>query len=321
MRIGNLLLDGNFFLAPVAGWSDLAFRSICVDFGADFTFTELVSSEALSRGVRTEFLLKRAANEKKYAVQLFGADPAVMYKAAALLEPFCPSMVDINSGCPVPKVTKTGAGSALMRNVPLLSSIVASVKKASHDFLGNVPVSIKIRAGWDNNSINYNECARAAVESGADMISLHARTKTQGYEGKINIDYIADLVTRIAVPVTGSGDLWTAEDALNMLEKTNCAAIMFARGAMGNPFIFRYAKDLLKNKAYNAACAKEKIDTAFRHLDLMCGIFGEKSACLQMRKIFCAYIKGIAGAAAIRNRLVHSQSVADYKDILVGLDV
>ncbi|GMO22661.1 MAG: tRNA dihydrouridine synthase DusB [Termitinemataceae bacterium] len=317
LQIGSLELDGNLFLAPVAGYSDAAFRSICIESGADFTFTELISSEALIRGgVKTTFLLARAENEKRYAIQLFGADPAVMYKAALAIEPFSPSMIDLNAGCPVPKVTKQGAGSALMRKPSLLYSIVYSLKKAAAECLSGIPVSVKIRSGWDISSLNYVECARAAIDAGAQMITLHSRTKSQGYEGNSNADHIADLVQRVSVPVTASGDMWSAEDACRILTTTGCAAVMFARGAMGNPWIFRQTKDLLKNGSYTKVSDSQKIDLAMRQLELLCKFLGEKSACLEMRKIFCAYTKGMEGGAALRSKLVHCNTINDYKSVL-----
>ncbi|GMO25922.1 MAG: tRNA dihydrouridine synthase DusB [Termitinemataceae bacterium] len=317
VTVGSLKLAGNLFLAPVAGWSSSAFRSICIENGADFTFTELVSSESLVRNtvdVKKISILHRAANEKHYAIQLFGANPDTVYKAACLLEPLHPDMIDLNAGCPVAKVIKQGAGSALMRNVPLLAKIISALKKASTEYLENIPISVKMRSGWDAGSLNYAECAQAAVEAGADMVTLHARTRTQGYEGESNTMHIADLVTRIGskVPVTASGDLRDAQSAMTILRDTGCAAVMFARGAMGNPWIFSRTKYPEKPMPDTS----EKLKTAFRHLDLLTSLLGEKSACLEMRKIFCAYTKGIPGGAVLRKLLVHASSMEEYRNIL-----
>jgi nifR3 family TIM-barrel protein len=197
---------------------------------------------------------------------------------------------------------------------------VEAVVRASREALGNVPVTVKMRSGWDSNSINYNECARIAVEAGAAMISLHPRTRSQSYGGKSDWSCIADLVTRLSaprlsVPVTGSGDLYTPEDAERMLQETGCAAVMFARGAMGNPFIFSATHSLLENGAYEPAPFSERINAALCHLELLAADIGERSACLEMRKQFCAYTKGLKGGAAIRERIVHAQTIADYQKV------
>ncbi|GHV26225.1 tRNA-dihydrouridine synthase [Spirochaetia bacterium] len=317
VTIGSLTLPGNLFLAPVAGYSNRAFRSICIEQGADFTCTEMVSSEALTRkGVRTELLLPRAENEIRYAVQLFGSEPEVMYRAALLLAPWRPDAVDINCGCPVPKVVKTGAGSALMRSPEKLGRVVAAVVRASNESLGGVPVTVKIRSGWDAASLNYRECGRAAGESGAALVCLHPRTRTQGYAGRSDWFQIADLVSRLAVPVAGSGDLFSPEDAERMFRETRCAAVMFARGAMGNPFIFAAARALLSGDTWRAPIPRERFETAFRQLVLLARDVGEGLACREMRKQFCAYTKGINGGAALRNRLIHADTIEEYQVIL-----
>jgi nifR3 family TIM-barrel protein len=333
VKIGSLELSGNLFLAPVAGYTDRAFRSICVEQGADFSFTELVSAEALFRnpdryglGENTEAmivpasvnLIRRAKNEKYYAIQLFGADPESMYRAALLLAPLRPDALDINAGCPVPKVVKNGAGSALMKNPANLGRIVEAAVQASRERLGNAPITIKIRSGWDHSSINYVECARIAVEAGAAMVSLHPRTRGQSYGGKSDWSSIADLVSRLSVPVTGSGDLYTPEDARRMLQETGCAAIMFARGAMGNPFIFSAARSLLTNGEWEPVPFSERINTALFHLELLAADIGERTACLEMRKQFCAYTKGCIGGSELREKAVHAETIADYRKIIAG---
>jgi nifR3 family TIM-barrel protein len=317
--MGSLVIPGNLFLAPVAGYSDRAFRSLCIEQGANFTSTELVSSEALIRGgVKTEYLLRRAANEERYAIQLFGADGGVMYRAAGLLAPWRPDAVDINCGCPVPKVIKTGAGSALMRNPGVLGRVVEAVVRASAESLGGAPVTVKLRSGWDAGSINYRECARIAVEAGAALVSLHPRTRAQGYAGLSNWSHIADLVSRLPVPVAGSGDLFTPEDAGRMLRETGCGAVMFARGAMGNPFIFSAVRALLRGEAYTPPDREERLKTAFRQLVFLVRDMGENAACREMRKQFCAYTRGISGSAALRNRLIHADTIEEYR-IILGL--
>jgi nifR3 family TIM-barrel protein len=261
-------------------------------------------------------MLPRAENEARYAVQLFGADPEVMYRAALLLAPWRPEAVDINCGCPVPKVVKTGAGSALMRSPERLGRIVEAVVKASKETLGDVPVTVKLRSGWDAASLNYRECGRIAVEAGAALVGLHPRTRSQGYAGKSDWSMIRDLASRLAVPVAGSGDLFSPEDAGKMLRETGCAAVMFARGALGNPFIFPAARALLKGEAWQGPTPRERFETAFRQLILLSRDMGEGPACREMRKQFCAYTKGISGSAALRNRLIHADTIEEYRSIL-----
>jgi nifR3 family TIM-barrel protein len=291
-----------------------------VEQGASLTFTELVSAEALSRGVHGyEHLLRRAENEKTWAVQLFGASERAMAQAAASLAPYKPDMIDINSGCPVPKVTRIGAGAALMREPEKLMSIVEAVVETSKKTLGGVPVSVKLRSGWDAASINFLECARAAVKAGAAFVSLHARTRAQGYSGKSCWRHIAELAAELPVPVAGSGDLFKAEDAARMLCETGCAAVMFARGSFGNPFIFSETKNLLTGKTAESPSAALRINTALRQLEILARDIGEKSACLEMRKVFCAYTKGLHGAAPLRARIVHAATIDEYRSLLAAI--
>jgi nifR3 family TIM-barrel protein len=173
-----------------------------------------------------------------------------------------------------------------------------------------------MRSGWDFSSINYAECARVATEAGAAMVSLHPRTRSQNYGGTSDWSHIADLVSRLAVPVTGSGDLYTPEDAERMLRETGCAAVMFARGAMGNPFIFSASRSLLETGAWEPVPLSARMTAAFRHLELLAADIGEHTACLEMRKQFCAYTKGLRGGAAVREQAVHAETIADYRGIL-----
>ncbi|MDR3248600.1 MAG: tRNA-dihydrouridine synthase [Treponema sp.] len=364
VTIGSLTLEGNLFLAPVAGFSDRAFRSMCIDEGANFTFTELISAESVIRS-RPDLkpmdaphpvnqLLRRADNETRYAIQLFGTDPARIAQGAAFLAPWRPAALDINSGCPVPKVVRSGAGSALMRDPANLGRVVEALVRASREHLGGVPVTIKMRSGWDSQSINYRECARIAVEAGAAMVSLHPRTRAQGYGGTSDWTHIADLAGRLSVPVTGSGDLYCPADAERMLRETGCAAVMFARGALGNPFIFPETRELLLDTAsslpggdssgggdFNGGpgpnsspghspnpdpsggpghSPTERMSAALLHLERLAADIGERRACRDMRKHFCAYTKGypgqlgMPGGAALRNRLVHAETIAEYRE-------
>lgn len=317
VKIGNVELKGNLFLAPVAGYSDSAFRSVCVENGACFTYTEMVSAEALVRkNLKTETLMARAFNEKAYAVQIFGGEEQVMADAARIvLEKTHCEVIDINCGCPVPKIIKSGAGSELTRDPEKLYRIA----KAVVDTAGPTPVTVKIRSGWDSQHITWKEAAQAALDAGVSAITIHPRTRAQGYEGHSDWDIMKQLVELIngRIPVFGSGDLFKPEDAKKMLEETGADAVMFARGAMGNPFIFRDATSLLQTGTYEPVPPQERIRTGFAELERLAAETTEKHACLEMRKRFSAYSKGIQNGAALRAQIVHAETIQDYKNIFV----
>lgn len=325
VKIGNVELDGNLFLAPIAGYSDRAFRSLCVECGAAMCTTEMVSAEALTRGsLKTEKLMERSPSEKVYAVQIFGGNADVMERAAVMvLEKTDCDCIDINGGCPVPKITKTGAGSMLTREPERLYAIVSSVKKASleytaaHPERGHVPVTIKIRSGWDSNSITWKEAAAATLEAGADAITIHARTRAQGYAGNADWDIQRQLVEFVngRIPVFGSGDAHSPETALRMFEQTGVDGVMFARGAMGDPFLFKRTIQYLTEGRYDKETVKERLTAGFRELEINAEEKGERIACTQMRKKFCAYSGGIPGGARLRTQVVAASTVQDYKRI------
>ncbi len=319
VRIGTLTLAGNIFLAPVAGYSDKTYRSICKQWGADFTYTEMVSSEAFVRtSVKTEKLIESADNEDQYAVQIFGSNAENMAKTAiGIIERYHPACIDINAGCPMPKITKTGSGSALMRDPQHLYTVTKATVDAIHTT--GVPVTVKIRAGWSQNELTWKECAKAAIEAGASALTIHPRTCAQCYNGKANWDIIAlltELVRGSGIPLFGSGDLFSPEDAAHMLSYTQCDGIMFARGAMGNPFIFHQTKELLTTGKYEPIPLEKKIETGKNELQMLCNEEGEERGCLHMRKRFVSYIKGIKDGARIREQIVRAKSISDYTDIL-----
>ncbi|MEE1166024.1 MAG: tRNA dihydrouridine synthase DusB [Treponema sp.] len=325
VKIGSLQLQGNIFLAPVAGYSDRSFRSICINQGAAFTYTEMVSAEALTRNnLKTEVIMRRAENEKVYSVQIFGGEPEIMAQAARIvIEKTHCECIDINCGCPVPKIIKTGAGSALTRDPERLEKVVSSVVKATEEYDTSIrpEVTVKIRSGWDAEHITWKEAAQAALNAGSKAITLHARTRAQGYEGKSDWNKLTELVTLMnnKIPVFGSGDLFTPEDAKRMIEQTNCDGVMFARGAMGNPFIFTKTIQLFQNGSYEEIPASRRIQTGFNELLMLSADIGETSACMEMRKRFCAYSKGISGGAAMREKIVHASTIADYHAIFDGI--
>ena len=318
VKIGNVELKGNLFLAPVAGYSDSAFRSVCVENGACFTYTEMVSAEALVRkNLKTETLMARAFNEKAYAVQIFGGEEQVMADAARIvLEKTHCEVIDINCGCPVPKIIKSGAGSELTRDPEKLYRIAKAVVEAAGK-MGTVPVTVKIRSGWDSKTITWKEAAQAALEAGVSAITIHPRTRAQGYEGHSDWDIMRQLVELVngCIPVFGSGDLFKPEDAKKMLEQTGADAVMFARGAMGNPFIFRDTTSLLQTGSYEPLPAEVRIKTGFAELERLATETSEKHACLEMRKRFSAYSKGIQNGAALRAQIVHAETIQDYRNI------
>ncbi len=311
--IGNTQIKGNLFLAPLAGYTDVPFRSLCIEMGSDMTFTEMVSTEGLFRGgEKTHALLQKAPNENEYAVQLFMGSTKSLPGALEQLQAYNPTFIDINCGCPVPKVTKTGAGSAMMKNPSLITEIVQMITKTLP-----TPVSVKFRTGWDANSQNYLEFAQAALDGGASMLTLHARTRAQGYAPFADwttLRTLKEYCTQngYSVPVFGSGDLFEAQDAKRMLQETGIDGIMFARGAMGNPFIFQQTRDLLEGKEEQIISIEQKIAVILRHLDLMIAHYGEKSACTQMRKHTCSYLKGIANTASIKQEVVKASKREDY---------
>ncbi len=303
------------FLAPVAGYSDAAYRSICIDAGCDLAYTEMVSSEAITRdSAKTEALLQRAENETEFAVQLFGSNPETMARAAKLVEKdWNPSIIDINCGCPVPKVIKTGAGSALMRDKARLTAIVQAMHEAV-----STPITVKIRLGWDDSSINYLEVAAAAVEAGAAAVTLHARTREQGYSGIADRKAFFILANAVSVPVFASGDLFSPEAAQAILSghadnSKPVAGVMFARGIMGDPFLFSRSRALLRSEEMPLIDSALKLETARRHFFLSLRFYNEHTACVEFRKHACAYLKGIQHGAELRNLVVHCASPAQYE--------
>jgi tRNA-dihydrouridine synthase B len=303
------------FLAPVAGYTDRPFRSVCVDWGADLCYTEMVSAEALVRSsAKTEELLLRADNEREYAIQLFGSSPAAMAQAAKLVAACNPVCIDVNAGCPVPKVVKNGAGSALMRSPQRIREIIQAMRAET-----DIPVTVKFRSGWDADTVNFMDFAEQAILGGASALCLHARTRAQGYSGRADWAHLARLKKNSPVPVYGSGDIFTPEDALRMEAETGVDAVMIARGAMGNPFIFREIKMKQADEPAWRPSLGDRLDTMRRHLALSVPVYGERLACIQFRKQFCAYTKGIFHGAEVRKDGAQAESRAEYESLFARL--
>lgn len=313
--VAGVVLQSPFFLAPVAGYSDAAFRSVCYEQGAALCYTEMVSSEALIRNhPKTRFLLARTEVEDRYAIQLFGSKPEVLARAAAIVADYRPLVIDLNCGCPVPKIVRTGAGSSLLKDPNLIHAIVKAMAEAT-----DIPVTVKIRKGWDEGSVNFLETAQAAVEAGAVAVTLHGRTRTQGYSGKADWGSIATLASVLDVPVFGSGDVFSAAAAIRMLSETSCSGVMIARGAMGNPFVFAEAQALWEGREAPVFSDAQVARIAKKHLELAVRFLGEKTACIEFRKQFCAYTKGRPRGAALRERAVHCSTVAEFAAVLEEL--
>jgi len=312
VKIGNMTIRGNLFLAPLAGFTDQAFRSICISNGASFTFTEMVSAEALARGSeKTQNLMRRAENEKLLGIQIFLSNADTAKRAIPEILKANPTVIDINCGCPVPKVVKNGAGSALMQNPKKIEKIISVLTDNT-----DIPITVKFRTGWDLNSINYLDFAESAVKGGASLLTMHARTRSQGYSGEADWESLKKLKSNFDIPVIGSGNVFRAEDALQMLETTGVDGILFARGAIGNPFIFEKTRQLLQGEDPDESDdINNKIPTAMEHLSLSIHYKGKNIACREMKKQLCSYTKGMEGAAAIRNRIVHAESTQEYREI------
>jgi len=318
VSIGAVTIPGNIFLAPLAGYTDRAFRAVCRQQGAALTYSEMVSAEGVaSKGANSESLMLRGQGEDLFAIQLFMNDAEVVERALERVLTFNPTVLDINCGCPVPKVVKTGAGSSLMLQPHKIHDIVKTITKAC-----SVPVSVKIRTGWDARSINWAETSDAAIEGGASMITMHARTKSMGYSGKADWQALADLKNHVdkrsreigrPIVAFGSGDVFSAGDAQAMLAETALDGLMFARGAIGNPFVFADTIALLTGQSVPSLHPiAERVAVMRLHLSFHVDSVGEHLACRQMRKHAAAYLRGMKDASRAKQELVRATTVEQY---------
>ena len=314
MKIGNVQLDNEVFLSPMAGVTDLPFRTICKEKGCGMLYTEMINAKALCYDdENTKKMLRMEKDEHPVAVQIFGSDPEFMGKAASIMNQYPNEILDINMGCPAPKVVKNGDGSALMRNPKLAAEVLSAVVKNSEK-----PVTLKIRKGWDDDCINAVEIAKIAQECGISALAIHGRTREQFYSGKADWDIIAEIKQAIEIPVIGNGDVFEVQDAVNMLEKTKCDAIMIGRGAQGNPWIFNRINHYMKTgEILPEPTLEEKITTAIKHMNLAVAEHGDYVAVREMRKHIGWYLKGLKNSAKYRDQI---NKITDYKEVIAMLE-
>ncbi len=334
LKIGNTELKHGIMLAPMAGATDHAFRTVCKSFGAEYLVSEMVCAKALcyeqrikkslsASPSRTAPLAAIREGELPMAVQIFGSEPSFMAEAARMIAEnsyrgttsiFTPTAIDINMGCPVPKVVSNGEGSALLKNPSLAAEIVSAVVKAV-----DIPVTVKIRIGWDKNSINAVEMAKRLEAAGAALICVHGRTREQQYAPYADWTQIAAVKKAVNIPVIGNGDIFTPNDAVKMMNETGCDGIMIGRGALGNPWIFENTVDLFEGRPIREIPQNEVIDVALSHLRLMIEDKGERAGVAESRKHLGWYMKGLRGAAELRNRINTAATLEELTELLLTL--
>ena len=317
VKIGNVEINGRLTLAPMAGVSDFAFRAICAELGAALTTTEMVSAKALVYGdAKTKSLLHNPEVCHPFAAQIFGHEPEVMAEAACLaIEYSGAEILDINMGCPVGKIVKSGDGSALMKTPELAGRIIESVVKSV-----SVPVTVKFRKGFDGGSVNAVEFAQIAQQAGAAAITVHGRTRAQMYAGHADWDIIRDVKKAVTIPVTANGDIFSPQDAGHILRYTGCDLAMVGRGSFGNPWIFPQTNALIEGREIPPLPpVSERIDLAVRQTEMYADQNGERLACLEARHQIPWYLKGVANAGYYKQQLVRVETLEELYKIAKGI--
>ncbi|MFZ5626939.1 MAG: tRNA dihydrouridine synthase DusB [Bacillota bacterium] len=313
MKIGGVRLANRVFAAPMAGVTDRSFRQLAREMGCGLVYTEMISDLALLYSNKKTLEMVDIGDEPKpIAVQIFGSRPEEMARAAELVEEAGATIIDINMGCPAPKIVRNNEGAALMRDPELAGRIVEAVCSAV-----KVPVTVKMRKGWDENSVNVLEVAKIVEAAGAKAVTIHGRTRSQMYSGEADWRIIAAVKTELKIPVIGNGDIWTPQDAARMLAETGCDAVMIGRGALGNPWIFRRTVHYLATgELLPEPTAAEKVQMAKRHLELLLAEKGEYIAVREMRKHAAWYVKGLREATRLREEINKATSAQEVKDCL-----
>lgn len=310
LTIQSLTLTSPVILAPMAGISSLPYRRLMKSCGAGLVFSEMVSANGLIRdGAKTQHLLITHPEEYPLGIQLFGSDPQVLAEAILRLK-VPPAVVDLNMGCPVKKVIRSGSGSALLQDPGLIARILKAVRRCVAG-----PLTIKIRSGWDIHHINFLDVGHIAQEEGVDAITLHPRTRCQGFAGRADWNHISELKQALDIPVFGSGDIMTADDGIRMYRETGCDGLMIGRGGYGNPWLIQQLNDALQGKQITCPSAADKLAMIQRHIDLHCEQFGEDKALLEMRKHLSWYARGMEGASHFRSQVQSCQQLSK----LVGM--
>ena len=316
-RIGGVAIDSPFVLAPLAGVSDSPFRQLAREQGASAVYTEMVSSDGLVRGSRNTLdYCAFESMERPIGIQVFGSDPLIMADAARVLSDLPPEqrpdLIDINMGCPVRKVVNRCAGAALLQDVARIASIVERMSAATP-----LPVTAKIRLGWDGSSRNVVEVARTLEAAGAKAVAIHARTRAEKFEGEAHWEMIAEAKRAVAIPVIGNGDVRSAEDAVRMLGQTGCDGVMLGRAAFGDPWVFRRIRALVeRGEALPPPTAAERLEAGVRHLAMMQASVGPEQAAREMRKHVAWYIKGLPNSARVREQVNHARTAHEMAELL-----
>ena len=313
-KIGNVIINNKIVMAPMAGISNSAYRRICKEMGCGLIYAEMVSDKAISFGnKKTIDMLYMTDFERPIAQQIFGTDVDSFVTAAKYIEEnMHPDIIDINMGCPVPKVAvRAQAGSALLKNPEKIREIVTAVVNTV-----KVPVTVKIRSGWDNKHINAVEVAKICEEAGASAICIHPRTRSDGYSGKADWSIIKKIKEAVKIPVIGNGDVKNPEDVVKMLNETGCDAVMLGRGLLGNPWLIKNSLLLLNNKKYEIPTKEEKIKMCIKHLEYLNETKCEKLAILEIRSHISWYLKGIEGASIIKNKVYQCSNIHDIMQLL-----